>query len=96
MDTISNITNLQIQWPHTLIARKIDQLSLVGYTNDWQKRCSGRKLILFIPPPIACVHLAIDSSALIVSEAHQFEIEVCLTRKMYQEELDTFEDIPVV
>ena len=95
-DIFSNIANREIQRPGMLIARKIGQVSLVGCTNDGHNRCSGRKLILCIPPPIARVHLAVDSTTLRVSEAHRFKIEVRLKWEMCQKELDTFENIPVV
>jgi hypothetical protein len=65
-----------------LIARKFTEVSLVGCTNDWHNCRSGRKLILRIPPPIARVHLAVDSTTLRDSEAHQLEIDLCLKRKM--------------
>jgi hypothetical protein len=78
-----------------LIARKIGQVSLVGCTYDWHNRRSERKLILCIPPPIARVHLAVDSMTLRVSEAHRFKIEVLLNWEMWQQELYTFENIPV-
>ena len=94
-DIFSNITNCDIQRPGMMIARKIGQMSLVGCTNDCHNRCPGRKLILCIPPPIALDHLAVDSTTLRVSEAHQFKIEVHLKWEMCQKELDTFETIPV-
>ena len=78
-----------------LIARKIDQETLFECTNDRHNRLSGRKLILCILPPIACVHLAVDSTTLRVSEAHRFKIEVRLKWEMCQMELDAFEHIPV-
>jgi len=91
-----NIANGEIQRPGMLIAQKNGQLSLVGCTYDWHNCRSGRKLILCIPPPIAHVHLAVDSTPVKVSEGHRFEIEVRLKWEMYQKELDTFENIPVV
>jgi hypothetical protein len=77
------------------IARNIGQVSHVGCTYDWHNRRSGRKLILFIPRPIAHVHLAADLTTLGVREAHPFKIEVRLKLVMYQKELNTFEIIPV-
>jgi len=94
-DIFSNITNREIQRPGMLIARKIAQVSLVGCTDDWHNRRSGRELILCISPPIARVHLAVDSTTLRVSEAHRFKIEVHLKWEMCQQELYTFENIPV-
>jgi len=94
-DIFSNITNCEIQRPGMLISRKIGQVSLVGCTNDWHHRRSGRMLILCIPPPISRVHLAVDSMTLRVSEAHWFRIEVRLIWEMCQKELDTFENIPL-
>jgi hypothetical protein len=82
VDICSNITYREIQQSGMLIARKISQVSLVGCTNDWHSRRSGRKLIFGIPRPIARVHLAVDSTTLRVCEAHQFKVEVCLKRKM--------------
>jgi len=69
-----NITNCEIQWPAMLIAQRIGQVSLVGCTNDWHNGHSSRKLILWIPPPIASVNLAVDLMTLRVSEAHWFKI----------------------
>ena len=94
-DISSNITNCEIQRPDMLITRKICQVSLVGCTYDWHNRRSGVQLILCIQPPITCVHLAVDSMTLRVSEAHWYKIEVSLKWEMFQQELDTFENIPV-
>ena len=52
-DIFSNVTNRDIQRPGMLIAWKLGQVSLVGCTNDWHNRRSGRKLILHIPPAVA-------------------------------------------
>jgi hypothetical protein len=60
------------------IARKTRHVSLVGSTHDWHNRCSGRKLSLFIPPPIAWVVLPEDATILRGGEAHRFKIEVRL------------------
>jgi len=49
-----------------------------------------------IPPPIAHADHVVDSMTLRVSEEHLFEIEVYLKWMMCYEELDTFEDIPIV
>ena len=95
VDSISNITNYEIQWPGKLIARKIGQVSLVGGIYDWHNRRSGRKLILCIPPPVAHLHLAVDSTTVRVSEVHWFKIEVCLKWEMCQAELNTFDNSPV-
>ena len=78
-----------------LSSQKIGQVSLVRCTYDWHNRRSGRKLILFIPPPIVCIHLAVDWMAFRVSEVHQFKMKVRLKWEMCQKELDTFENIPV-
>jgi hypothetical protein len=94
-DILLNISNCEIQRPGMLMARKIDQVSLVGSTNDGHNCCSARKLISGIPPPIARVQLAVDSTTLRVSQAHRFKIEVRLKWEMCQQELDTFENIPV-
>jgi hypothetical protein len=69
---------------------KIGAVSLVGNTYGWHNHRSGRKLILCIPPPIARVHLTVDSTTLRVSEAHRFQIEVRLKWEMCQPELYTF------
>jgi len=95
-DNFSNITYHEIQWPGMLITRKKFQVHLVGFTNDWHNGRSGRKLILCIALPITRDHLAVDLMTLRVCEADPFKIEVCLKRKMCLEELDTFENIPVV
>jgi hypothetical protein len=94
-DIFSQIANCGIQQQCMLIARKISQVSLVGCPNDWHNRRSGRTLNLCMPPPIARVHLAVDSTTLRVSEAHWFKIEVRLKWEMCQQELYTFENIPV-
>jgi len=78
-----------------LITQKIGQVSLVRCTYDWYNRRSGRKLILCIPPPIARIHLTVDSTTLRVSKAHQFKMKVHLKCKMCQKVLNTFENIPV-
>jgi len=96
VDMFSNITYREIERLGSLIAPKICQVSLVGCTNNRPNPHSGRKLIFCIPPPIACVHLAVYSTALEVSEAHWVDIEVCLKRKQCPEEPDTWENIPVV
>jgi len=96
VDIFSNITNCEMQWPGMLIARKVGQVSLVGCTYDWHNHRCSRKLILCIPPPITCIHLAVDSMAPRVSEAHQFKIKVRLKWEMCQKELDTCENIPAV
>ena len=77
-DTFSNITDREIQRPGILVGRKIGQVGLVRCTNDWHNcRCS-RKLILRIPPPIACVHLAVYLVSFRVCKVHRFKIEVRL------------------
>jgi len=96
VDIFLDITNCEIKWPGMLIARKISQVSLVGYTYDWHTCRYGSKLILCIPSPTAGLHLAVDSMTLRVSELHRFKIEVHLKWEMCQNELDTFENIPVV
>jgi hypothetical protein len=95
-EIISNDTNGEIQLPAILILRNISQVGLVSYKYDWHNLRSSRKLILSMPPPIACVHIAVDSTDLIVRKGHQFKIEVHLKWEMCQNELDTFENIPVV
>jgi hypothetical protein len=77
-----NITYREILWPGLLISRQIYQVSILGYTNDWHNRRSWRKLIMCIPPPIACVHLAAVSTTLRVRKAHLFKIEVRMKRIM--------------
>jgi len=96
VDIFSNIANRENQRPGMLIARKIGQVTLGGCTYDWHNRRSGRKLILCIPRPIAHVHPAVDSTTLRVSEAHRFKMEVRLKWEMCQQELYTFENIPVL
>jgi hypothetical protein len=71
-------------------------VGLVGCQNNWHYRCSRRKLILHIPPPISCVYLAVDSATFGVCRAHRFKIEVRLKWKMWQQELCLFENLPVV
>jgi len=95
-DIFWNIMNREIQAPGVPIARTICQVSLIRCTYDWHNCRSGRKLILCIPPPVSRVHLTVDSTTLRVSEAHRFHFEVCLKWEMCQEELNTFENIPVV
>jgi len=79
-----------------LIAWKIGQVSLVGCPNDWHNRRSGRQVILRIPPPLTGVRLTVYSATFRVCEAHRFKIQVRLKWEMCQQELDTFENIPVV
>ena len=95
-DIISNITDCEIQRLGMLVARKIGQVGLVGYTNNRHNRRSSRKLILRIPLPIASIHLAVYLDTFRVSKAHQVKIEVCLKWEMCQKELCTLENIPVV
>ena len=94
-DIFSNITDREIQRPGMLIARKIGQVSRVGCTYDWHDHRSSRTLIWCIPPAIARVHLAVDSTTVRVREAHRFKIEVCLKWEICQTELDTFANISV-
>jgi hypothetical protein len=95
-DIFSNITTRGIHRPGMLIIQKLGQVSLVGCRNDWHNHRSGRKLILHIPVPIACVYPAVYSAIFQACEVHQFKIEVCLQLEMCQKELYTFENIPVV
>jgi len=92
----SNITDCEIQRPGMLIAQKFVQVGLVGCTNDWHNGHSSRKLIMCIPPPIAGVHLSVDSATLPVCKAHRFKLDVHLTWEIHQKELYTFDNIPVV
>ena len=75
-DIFSNISDPDIQWPGMLIARKISQVGPVGCTNDWHNSRSSRKMILCIPPQIACVHLAVYSATFRVWKAHRLKIEL--------------------
>jgi len=95
-DIISNINSGEIHRPGMLIAQNIGHVSLVGCTNDVHNCRSRRELILCIQPPITGIHLAVESTALRVSEVHRSEIELCLKRKMCQEELDTLKNIHAV
>jgi len=92
----SNITNREIQLPGMLISRNIGQAGHLRCTYDWHNRRSGRKSILFIPPPIALDHLTVGSTTLRVSGVDRFKIEVCQKWEMCYKELDTSENIPVV
>jgi len=96
VDIFSNITYSVIQRPGMLVSQRIGQVGLVGCTNDWHNPRSSRRLIMHIPPPIACVHLAVYSATFRVYEEHQFKIEVCLKWEMCQMKLYKFENIPVV
>jgi len=96
VDIFSNITDREIQQPGMLVAQKIGQVGLVRCTNDWYNCSSSRKLILRIPPPIACVHLAVYLVTFRVCKAHRFKIEVHLKWEMCQKEWYPFENIPVV
>jgi hypothetical protein len=77
-DISLNLPYREIQWPGMLLARNHFEVSLVRYTNDWNNRRSGRKLILGIQPPIPRIDPAIYSTTPRVCEMHQLEIEVCL------------------
>jgi hypothetical protein len=79
-----------------LMVWNLDQGSYVGCTYDWHNLRSGRKLILCIPPPIVCVYLIVDLTALRVWKAHGFQMGVFQQRKMCWDELYTFEHIHVV
>jgi len=96
VDIFSNITYCKIQQPGMLVACKISQVGLVGCTNDCHNCCSSRKLILGIPPPIACVHLAVYWATFRVCKTHRFKIKVRLKWNMCQNEQYIFEYIPVV
>jgi len=83
-DIFLNITDREIQRPGMLVARKIGQAGYVGCTNDWHNHRSSRKLHLCIPPPIACVHLAVSSATFRVCKGHQFKTEVRLKSETWQ------------
>ena len=95
-DIFLNITNREIPQPGMLIAKKIGQVSLVGCTNYLHNRCSGRKLIMRIPPPVAGILLTVYLATFRVCKAHWFKVEVHPKWEMCQNDLDTFENIPVV
>jgi len=76
--------------------KQVGQVGLVGCTYDWHNHHSSRKLILRIPPPIACVHLTVYSATFQVCKGHQFKIEVRWKLEMCQKELYTTENIPLV
>jgi hypothetical protein len=95
-DIFSNIMDCELQRPDMLVTQKIDQVGLVGCTNDWHNRHSSRKLILHIAPPIACVDLAVYSATFCVCKVHRFTIDLRLQWEMCKKELDTFENILVV
>jgi len=96
VDIISNLTNCEIQRPGMLITQQIVEVSLVGCTNDWHNRCSWRKSILGIPPPITHVDLTVYSEIFQVCVAHQFKIKVCPNWMMCQKGLYPFENICVL
>ena len=95
-DIFLSISYRDIQWPAMLIAQTICQVSLVRCTNDWHNRRCGRKPISHIPQPVAFVDLAVYSVTFRVCVVHWFKFEVGLKWKMCQNELYTFENIPVV
>jgi len=86
-DIFSNNTDLEIQWPGMLVTRKTDPEGHVGCTNHWHNCRSSGMLILRIPPPITCVHLAVYLVTFRVCKAKQFQIEVHLKWEMCQKEL---------
>jgi len=94
-DIFSIITDYEIQRPGMLETRKIGQVGLVGCTNDWHNCGSSWKLILHIPPPIACVYLPVYAATFRVCKGHRFKIEVRLKWEVCQKGLYTFENIPV-
>jgi len=96
VDISSNITNCEIKWPGMLIAPKIEQFSHVQCIYDWHNRCSSRKLIVLIPPPISCDHLTLYSAFFRVCEAQWFPFEVRLKWEMCKMELYTFEIVLLV
>ena len=81
-DIFSNNTYREIERVGMLIARNVSQVSLVKCTTDRHNRRSGRKLIIGIAPRITRLHLAVYAMALRLSEAHRFDIDVRLKRKM--------------
>jgi len=95
-DIVSYVTHCEIHWPGMLVARKIGEVSVVGCTNDWYNRPSGRQLILCIPLLISRIYLAVDSKMLRVGEAQWFKIKLRLKCEMWQKKLDTFDNIPIV
>ena len=75
---------------------KICQVWFVGSTNDRHNRCSGRKLLLHIPPPAAGVHFTVYWATFQVCKAHSLQIELRLQWENCQKELNTLENIAVV
>jgi len=92
----SIITDHEIQRPGMLVSQTIGQVGLGRCTTDWHNRPFNRKLMLRIPPPIACVQLTVYSVTFWVCKVHQFKIEVCLKWERCQKRLYTFESIHVV
>jgi hypothetical protein len=78
----SNITTCEILRSGVPIIQNIGQVSLIRCTYDWHSGRSSRKFILCIPPPVAQVHCAVDSTTLRVSDVHQITIEVYLKWEM--------------
>jgi len=93
---VLNSTNREIQRPGMLVAQTIGQVGLVGCTNNWHNRHSGRKLIMPIPASIVHVDLAVYSATFRVYKVNCCKIGVRLKSVMSHKELDSFENIPVV
>jgi len=89
-------TNCEIQQWGMLIARKIDQVSLVICTNPWHNHWCSRELILHVPSAISHIHLTVHLMPHGISKVHRFTMVMRLNCKASWEALDTFGNIPVV
>jgi len=96
VDIFSSITNREIQHQGMLIVSNIGHVNLVGCPHDWYNCRSGRKVILWISLPVACVYLAVYSATFWVCAACRIKSEVCVKLEMCQTELNSFENTPVV
>jgi len=84
-DMFSNNTNRETHRAGTLVAWTIEQVSLVGSTNDWHNHLPSKKMSLPIPPPpIPHIHVPVYAETFWVYYVHQFTIQVRLKLELCQ------------
>jgi len=74
VDIIFNVQYHEIMQTGILIARKSHSVSLVRYMYNWHNHCSGRKLILRIPPAITIVRVTGNAVPFRVYKASSFKL----------------------
>jgi len=81
-DIFRTITNCKILQSTMLIRGNIGQVCLARCTYECHNHCSSRKLNLHIPPPVACVQLAVCWVTFQLYEAHQLQMKMRLKWKV--------------